>query len=262
VSNFEVAVEHYMNAPAQSVTESDTLETVRKRLEALRISSLAVVNDTNGLAGVISMTDLIRVGRIQAGSRPDSALLTLPNQQIHEVMSREVVTVGPKDPISLASRRMLEGHIHRVYVMDQGKLIGVLTTRDLALAIRDKRVRQSIEEWMSTPVFTVRADEPVSVATERLVKAHVTGLVVLEDDWPIGLFTQREALRSMDHRRETHVDQVMSSAMLVLNQKTPLHRAAGQVAALHVRRVVAIDDHRRVSGILTGADFARVTADA
>ena len=176
-------------------------------------------------------------------------------------MSRDVVTVGPADSISQAARRMLEGRVHGVYVMEGNNLIGVLTTRDLTVAIRDKRVRQPIEDWMSTPVFTVRADEPVSVATERIVKAHVTGLVVLEDDWPIGLFTQREALRSSDHKRETPVEQVMSSAMLVLNQKTPLHRAAGQVAALNVRRVVAIDDHRKVAGILTGADFARVTAD-
>lgn len=207
------------------------------------------------------MTDLIRVGRIQAGTQPGAALLTLPDRQASEVMSADVVTVGPDEPISKAARCMLEGHFHRVYVVADENLLGVLTTRDLALAIRDKFVRQPIGDWMSSPVFTVRADEPISVATERLEKAHVTGLVVLEDDWPIGLFTQREALESSDHRRETPVEQVMSSAMLVLNEKTPLHRAAGQVAAMHARRVVAVNDHQRVAGILTGADFARVAAD-
>ena len=62
MSNFEVPVELYMKSPVQSVSGADTLETARKRLEELRISSLAVVDDAERLTGVISMTDLIRVG--------------------------------------------------------------------------------------------------------------------------------------------------------------------------------------------------------
>ncbi len=175
-------------------------------------------------------------------------------------MSRDVVTVQPADAMALAAQRMVDGYFHRVYVQEGKKLVGVLTTRDVMLAIRDKRVRQPIADWMSSPAFSVRAEEPISIATERLEKAHVSGLVVLENDWPVGLYTQREALRSRNQSRDTHVEVVMSGAMLVLSQQTPLYRAAAQVAELLVRRVIAIDDNRKISGILTGIDFARVAA--
>jgi predicted transcriptional regulator len=124
------------------------------------------------------------------------------------------------------------------------------------LAIRDKRVKSPISNLMSSPVFTVRHVEPVAVATERLVKARVSGLVVVEDEWPVGLFTQAEALEARDEPRDTPVEEVMSAAMLALDADTPLHRAAAQAAALRVRRVIAVKD-RGMQGILTGIDFAR-----
>jgi CBS domain-containing protein len=137
--------------------------------------------------------------------------------------------------------------------------VGVLSTKDVMRAIRDKRVKSPIREWMSSPVFTIRADEPVSLAVERLVKAHVTGLVVVEDDWPIGLFTQREALEARDRERNTPVEETMSAALLALDIDTELHRAAAQAAATRVRRVVAVRG-RRMEGILTGIDFARAAS--
>ena len=86
--------------------------------------------------------------------------------------------------------------------------------------------------------------------------AHISGLIVVEDGWPIGLFTQREALESKDLAGSTPVEQAMNSAMLVMDAQTPLHRAAAQAAALRVRRVIAMGS-RGVAGILTGLDFAK-----
>lgn len=249
-------VELYMSAPVHTIAPGDDLREVQRRLLGLAVSSLAVVDRDGKLVGVISLTDLIRVGRRQAGSRSKAALLTLPDKKVERRMTREVVTVAPGDAIALAAQRMVAGHFHRVYVVDAERPVGVLSTRDVMLAIRDKRVNVPISSFMSSPLFTIRCDEPISLAVERLEKAHVTGLVVVDDGWPVGLFTQVEALESRDHARDTHVEDVMSSAMLALESDTPLHRAAAQASAMRVRRVIAVKG-RRMQGILTGIDFAR-----
>jgi predicted transcriptional regulator len=171
-------------------------------------------------------------------------------------MTDEVVTVGPDDPVSLAAKHMVDGRLHRVYVEASRKLVGVLSTNDVMLAIRDKRVNKPISDWMSSPVFTVRAQEPVSLATERLEKARVQGLVVVDDGWPVGVFTQREALEARHRPRSTPLDEVMNPAMLSLEADTPLYRAAAQAEALRVRRVIVVSNHQ-IKGILTGVDFAR-----
>lgn len=172
-------------------------------------------------------------------------------------MHADVVAVSSDCAVSEAAKRMVKDRIHRVFVIDGDKLAGILSTKDVMAAIKDKRDNTPLSEFMSTPVFSVRATEPISLATDRLAKAHVSGLVVVdEDEWPVGVFTQLEALTSKDVPAETPVDDVMNPAMLCLQVNTPLHRAAAQAAALRVRRVLCVED-RRVRGILTGIDFAR-----
>ncbi len=258
MSNFQMPIELYMTSPVHTVGPDDDLREAQRRLDGLSIASLAVVKGDE-IVGVISRTDLIRVGRRQAGSRGRAALLTLPEMPVSRRMSTEVVKFGPKDSIAVAAKQMVKGRLHRVFIEESGKLAGVLSTKDVMLAIRDKRVKSPISEWMSSPIFTIRSDEPVSLAAERLEKARVTGLVVVENDWPIGLFTQREALEAHDRERHTSVEDVMSASLLALDVKTPLHRAAAQAAATRVRRVIAVRG-RRMEGILTGIDFARAAA--
>ena len=90
-------------------------------------------------------------------------------------------------------------------------------------------------------------------------RAHVSGLVVVDDGWPVGLFTQREALHVKDLPRDTPVEAAMSSALLCLSPNVRVFRAAQQAATLGVRRIIAVDDSKPV-GILSGLDFARVAA--
>jgi predicted transcriptional regulator len=252
-------VEFYMSSPVHTVRPGDDLREAQRRLDSLSITSLAVVGDDGELVGVLSMTDLIRVGRRQAGSRGKAPLLTLPEMPVLRRMTKDVIKIGPSEPIANAAKQMVKGRLHRIFVEESGRLVGVLSTKDVMLAIRDKRVKSPISEWMSSPVFTVRVDDPVALAAERLEKAHVTGLVVVEDDWPVGLFTQREALEAHDRERNTSVEEVMNAALLALDVDTQLHRAAAQAAATRVRRVIGVRG-KNMKGILTGIDFARAAA--
>ncbi len=53
-----------------------------------------------------------------------------------------------------------------------------------------------------------------------------------------------------------YMSQPITTAMLCIDVRTPLYRAAGQALATRARRVLAVKD-RKVQGILTGIDFAR-----
>lgn len=256
MTNYAMPVSLYMSSPVYTVSPDAELAEAQDELRTHGISSLAVT-EGDRMVGVVSRTDLLRVGRMQAGATGKAALLTLPSRKVREVMRAEVIAVSSEDAVSEAAKRMVKDRIHRVFVIDGEKLVGLLSTKDVMTAIKDKRDTHLLSEYMSAPVFSVRATEPVSLATDRLAKAHVTGLVVVdEDEWPVGVFTQLEALTSKDAPAETPVEDVMNPAMLCLRVDTPLHRAAAQASALRVRRVLCVED-RRIRGILTGIDFAR-----
>ncbi|MEM9694457.1 MAG: CBS domain-containing protein [Myxococcota bacterium] len=257
MSNFAMSIDLFMTQPVYRVSPSATLPEVSEVIRRHRVSSMLVVDNASQPVGVVSRTDLLRQGRDSAGGRPEAKLLSLPHKAVSEVMTSPVTTVAMGTSVREAATLMVERHQHRVYVVnDGGEAQGVFSTKDVMTAVAGEKVKAPISRWMSSPIFTVRSDEPIALATERLEKAHVTGIVVVENGWPVGVFTQRESLLSADLERSTPVEEAMSPSLLCMHLETPTHRAAAQAAATTVRRVIATDG-REMKGILTGLDFAR-----
>jgi CBS domain-containing protein len=113
---------------------------------------------------------------------------------------------------------------------------------------------------MVSPVVTVEARLPIAAAVDLLDRLHVTAIVVVEDDWPVGMFSQVEALIARDLPRDTPIETVMDTALICLPESLRISRAAAHASQLEVRRVIAIRN-REVVGILSGLDFARIVAE-
>lgn len=62
----------------------------------------------------------------------------LAEHTVAEAMSRRVITVGPDATAAAAARLMTQLQIHRLLVLDQGKLCGVLTAMDVVRAVGQK----------------------------------------------------------------------------------------------------------------------------
>ncbi len=257
MTHFAMPVSLYMNEPVVTIAASASLTEVQRTLHDAAISCVCVLDDDEQPVGVISRTDLLRVGRVEAKKAGKGTLLNLPDKCVRDVMHREVITVAPSTPVSQAADIMVRHRIHRVFVREDDWVSGVFSTKEVLSAICDKRVSTPISEFMTSPVFTVPVSAKVSLAVDRLAKAHISGLVVIdEDEWPVGTFTQNEGLFAQDLPEDTPLDGVMSYAMLCLHVRTPLYRAAAHAHATRARRVLAVEAHQ-VKGILTGLDFAR-----
>lgn len=254
MAHFDVPVAQYMTSPVYQTGPETRLVDAYAQLVAMEISSLAVT-ESGRLVGVISRTDLLRSGQRDAGT----ALLAFRDESVAAHMTADPAVVEPGTTLAAAARRMVERYLHRLFVVDGVRLVGVLGAYDLMRAIRDKRVTSPIASIMSRPLCTVRTDEPISLAADRLGKVRVSGLVVLEDDWPVGLFSQVEALAAHALPRDTPVEEAMESALICLPATMPLHRAAAQATRMHVRCIVAVE-HREMRGILSGLDFAQFAA--
>ena len=211
------------------------------------------------LVGVLSRTDLLRVGRRGDGPRPGSPLLVLPNENVASAMTAPVASVDESALLGEAARVMLDHRYHRVYVVRNGALVGVLSTRDLMAAVRDQRDDTVVGQHMSTPIKTIDARASVEDATALLDEAGIGGVVVVDGSWPIGTYTQADALRARGEPRDTAVEDVMSLSLVCLPTGLHMHRAAAQALRLGIRRLVAVDEQRAV-GILSGLDFARCAA--
>ena len=100
----------------------------------------------------------------------------------------------------------------------------------------------------------VKSEDAVSLALDRMQAAHVRGVVVVEGEWPVGIFAQPEALAASQAGPDARVGDYCNPRILVLPDEMPIHRAAQQALALRVRRVVLYNGHS-LSGIVSGPDF-------
>lgn len=87
-----------------------------------------VVSGKVPVTGIVSERDVVRA--LADGADPDE-------ERVSEVMTYEVVSVGPSDPLAEVAQVMLDGGIRHLPVVDQGQLVGIVSIRDLmALAVK------------------------------------------------------------------------------------------------------------------------------
>lgn len=140
-------------------------------------------------------------------ANPDS-----PNKTVGAIMSRRVVTVTMDDTLAKAQELFSEFHFHHILVVEQHRLVGVLSDRDLFKAIspyvgtlsetdRDlATLRKRVHQIMSHTPITVKADTSIEAAAQLLIDKKVSCLpVVTNDDKVEGIVSWRDLLKNYFH---------------------------------------------------------------
>lgn len=142
----------------------------------------------------------------------------MPSVRIREIMKTRVVTIGASDRLSTVEDIMTLGGVRHMPVMSLGRLVGVVSERDLlrasishldAAAREDRRVFLNaieIEAVMSAPPVVVGPGADVTEAAELMANHKIGCLPVVDSAGDlVGLVTETDLLRAMVEltRRET-----------------------------------------------------------
>ncbi len=136
-------VRDVMEVDVITAPEHATYEHVAKVLHDHRISGVPIVNDDGLMVGTVSEKDLFRIMFPFYKSyyeHPESYTdFEAREQKIDEIrahpvssfMTREVIVVEPDAPIMRAGALMLAHHIHRMPVVEDGKVVGIVTRENI-----------------------------------------------------------------------------------------------------------------------------------
>jgi len=116
-----------------SVEMDDRLDVVKKIFDTLKFHHLLVVDSGGKLKGVVSDRDLLKALSPYVGSAAENArdIATL-NRRVHQIMSRNLITLPPRASISDAVKLFLEQRISCIPIVDQAlKPVGILSWRDV-----------------------------------------------------------------------------------------------------------------------------------
>jgi CBS domain-containing protein len=117
-----VRVSEIMTNAAVTDQSDDTLVEAARKMWKQQTGSLLVV-DGEDLVGIVTERDILKA--VANG-------ISLNETRISEVMSKDLMTVGPGTSLREAAKVMADKWIRHLPVLDGGKLVGVLSQRDLA----------------------------------------------------------------------------------------------------------------------------------
>lgn len=119
---------------------------------------------------------------------------------ISRYMTALPLTIGRTLSLALARQQMNRLSIRHLPVLDGGKLVGVLSLRDIELIESLPGVsadNAAVEEAMSQDVLTVAPSDELPEVARRMADRKYGSAVVLEGDQVIGIFTTIDALRAI-----------------------------------------------------------------
>jgi acetoin utilization protein AcuB len=126
---------------------------------------------------------------------------------VRERMSHPVISIPPDLPVADALTLMKREHIRRAPVVRDGKLVGIVSDRDLFYASPSPATSLSIwevnyllskilaKDVMTRNVLTVSPDTPIEEAARIMADNKIGGLPVVEEDRIVGIITETDLFK-------------------------------------------------------------------
>jgi acetoin utilization protein AcuB len=126
--------------------------------------------------------------------------MTKPIPQVQRYMTTTPHAIGSDQTLELAHRVMRENRIRHLPVLNGGKLVGVLTQRDLALieTLKDVDPKEvTVDDAMSSSVFSADPTTPLDEVTSTMAEQKYGCCVVMQNSKVVGIFTTVDACRAL-----------------------------------------------------------------
>ncbi len=126
------------------VNDDDSLQNIEETMQRFRFRHLPVVDDKRKILGVLSHRDILRSSASSLSEMTEARNEFIQKHaKVSAIMNRDVITVGPDEPVRNVGKRMRRKGIGCVLVEDEGEtLLGIVTEADyldLAVALLKPR---------------------------------------------------------------------------------------------------------------------------
>lgn len=186
---------------------------------------------------------------------------------VRDLMHPGLLTCRPDATLGQVSVMLTQHHVHALIVTDRdGRSIGIISDYDLLAGEWLSEDSKSLttmrnltaSDLMSSPIDTIEANMSLREAAHLLIEKDINRLVVTDKGVPTGVISISDFVSSIAKEekplRQTVAD-VMSDAILVCRDKTPLTSAARTMTQAGWRSVLVVDAKGKPEGVVSGKDL-------
>lgn len=123
---------------------------------------------------------------------------------VQDIMTRNVVAIGPEMPISDVNTLMEQRNIRHFPIVEAGGLLGIVSDRDIRVvgsehpkAPKGITMKHAVREIMKSPVLTAHPLDPIEEAAKVLRLHKIGAMPVLDDEQLVGIVTGIDFLEAM-----------------------------------------------------------------
>lgn len=114
---------------------------------------------------------------------------------VGSIMSGDLLAVDPAATLADAARQMHARRVGAVVVLDAGRLVGILTERDVLRAVATDRLEGDVREAMTHAPDTVEAGDTTGHAAALMIHGGFRHLPVVDGEAVVGIVSIRDLMR-------------------------------------------------------------------
>ena len=199
------------------------------------------------------------------------------NEPVKEIMSRDLITLSNKSSIGETIETMLSNQLGAIPLVDaDGKLAGIVTERDIALSLAGITGKETVQDYMSTKVFTTTPGTPLESACKIMVRNGLRRIPIVGGEADIskaakkllGILTSTDVIRFLNAKElfdnlnsnlatdvlETTVSEIMVKEPITVEPTMTIGELCELFAEKNIGGVPIVKDNK-VMGIITERDI-------
>ena len=179
-----------------TVSPDTDIEAILKKVGEPGPTMLPVLENEK-LVGVVTKADLLP--------------LVDCDKKLKEIMKEKLHTISPDERVIHARRMMIDENVARLPVIDQGKLVGIISDTEITFALaslkrsislgRQKHALDElmVKDVMKTPVIWTESGMTVSKAAKVMTKNNVGALPLIDNNKIIGIITRTDLIKTIPY---------------------------------------------------------------
>ena len=244
-----------------AVSLETRVDDLLQMVESMATHYFPVVDGEQRLIGVVSESDLMQLsrGRTQPGCETDAT--------IEQIVSRQLVTVDHLASPRRALQLLIDYQIQSLPVLQNGKLLGIVTTGDFLREFSYGQMicaKEPVSDILKSPAEPIDPDATIDQVVAAMDQAKLNHQVVVQGGCPIGIVDRREIAKATSLGDSGGKLSGSNSVVNVL-RKTPAFRPGqrmNEAAALmleHGLSALAVTNQaNRFLGIITADEILKV----
>lgn len=185
---------------------------------------------------------------------------------VADIMSSPVYVVNTDEPVSHARKLMLRHRISTLLVLNEGKMVGIVTKSDITNRLaqaeplwRRRPIDQvPIKLLMTESVITIYPEASISQAAALMLENGVHNIPVVKNDI-IGIVTRTDLVRFVAENGEemkTKIPKLMTEDIISVHRHHTINHVIDEMNRNEIERVVVKDDAGKPVGIISSKSLA------